>query len=93
MISLLFVALLVCSVVKAFVSGPSRLARATARAKEAMTELEMALDESNAFNSKLLPDFSEEELKEMFKEFNITSFDFVNDPGKYIEIVTIVLTD
>jgi len=37
-------------------------------------------EESNAFNSKLLPDFSEEELREMFKEFNITNFDFVNDP-------------
>lgn len=36
--------------------------------------------EKNAFGSKLLPDFSEDELREMFKEFNITNFDLNSDP-------------
>lgn len=33
-----------------------------------------------SFGSKLLPDFTEEELVEMFKEFNITNFDINKDP-------------
>ena len=33
-----------------------------------------------SFGSKLLPDFSEDELTEMFKEFNMTSFDLNKDP-------------
>ena len=36
--------------------------------------------DKNSFGSKLLPDFTEDELKEMFKEFNITNFDLNNDP-------------
>lgn len=66
--------------VHAFVGGPSRMARAAARVREAVTELEMATEEKNAFNSKLLPDFSEEEIREMFKEFNITNFRLEEDP-------------
>lgn len=33
-----------------------------------------------AFGSKFLPDISDEELTELFKEFNITNFDLNNDP-------------
>lgn len=36
--------------------------------------------ERNAFGSKLAPDFTEAELSEMFKEFNITNFDINKDP-------------
>ena len=36
--------------------------------------------EKSAFKSKLLTDFTEAELSEMFKEFNITNFDINNDP-------------
>ena len=64
----------------AFITGPTRVARAAARAREAITELEMAVDEKNTFNSKLLPNFSEDELREMFKEFNITNFNVEEDP-------------
>ena len=33
-----------------------------------------------AFNSKFIPDISEAELSELFKEFNITNFDLSKDP-------------
>ena len=40
-----------------------------------------AAEERNLFGSKLMPDPTEEELAEMFREFNITSaFDINNDP-------------
>lgn len=42
-------------------------------------EQKLAASERNAFGSKLLPDFTEEELTEMFKEFNITNFDINRD--------------
>lgn len=37
-------------------------------------------DSKNVFGSKLMPDFTEEELSEMFTEFNITNFDVNKDP-------------
>ena len=42
--------------------------------------LEQPTGDKNSFGSKLLPDFSEDELTEMFKEFNITNFDLNKDP-------------
>lgn len=36
--------------------------------------------EKNTFGSKLLPQYSEEELSAFLKEFNITNFDLQNDP-------------
>jgi len=41
---------------------------------------EQPTGDKNSFGSKLLPDFSEDELTEMFKEFNITNFDLNKDP-------------
>jgi hypothetical protein len=79
-IIIVFLLLVTFSFTSAFVNGPGRIARAAARAREALTELEMAVEEKNAFNSKLLPDFTEEELREMFKEFNITNFRLDEDP-------------
>jgi hypothetical protein len=36
--------------------------------------------EKNIFGSKLMPDFTEQELEDVFKEFNITNFDVNKDP-------------
>ena len=36
--------------------------------------------DKNVFGSKLMPDFTEEELSDIFKEFNITNFDINKDP-------------
>ena len=36
--------------------------------------------DKNVFGSKLMPDFTEEELADIFKEFNITNFDVNKDP-------------
>jgi hypothetical protein len=37
-------------------------------------------DKKSAFGSKFLPDISEDELEDLFREFNITNFDLNNDP-------------
>jgi len=36
--------------------------------------------DKNIFGSKLMPDFTEQELEDVFKEFNITNFDVNKDP-------------
>lgn len=46
----------------------------------ASTELKAKLEDKSVFDSKLLPPLTEAELKQLFKEFNISSFDFDNDP-------------
>ena len=44
------------------------------------TNMASVTDVKAAFGSKFLPDISEEELQQLFKEFNITNFDINNDP-------------
>lgn len=56
----------------------SRAARSSGSSPSAL--MEQPTQDKNAFGSKLLPDFSEDELKEMFKEFNISNFDLNTDP-------------
>jgi hypothetical protein len=47
---------------------------------EKQSSSQLQATERNAFGSKLAPDFTEAELSEMFKEFNITNFDINRDP-------------
>jgi len=56
----------------------SRAPRSLIRSSSALWE--QPTGDKNSFGSKLLPDFSEDELTEMFKEFNITNFDLSKDP-------------
>jgi hypothetical protein len=58
---------------------PSRFFKSYIAPENTQMELS-ATAEKNAFGSKLLPDFTEAELTEMFKEFNITNFDINKDP-------------
>lgn len=45
------------------------------------TQLQAEVSKSrNIFGSKLMPDFTEDELADVFKEFNITNYDLNNDP-------------
>eukprot|EP01041_Mallomonas_annulata_P011924 gene11924-24979_t len=84
MIALINLCLIGASIVGsfAFLPSPSRLVRGPT---QDLTALQMGAAgptdaDKNTFGSKLLPDFTEEELTEMFKEFNITNFDINNDP-------------
>ena len=65
----------------AFIPAPSRLTTKYGSDKKVPSALMGAPNpDKTAFGSKLLPDFTEEELQEMFKEFNITNFDLNKDP-------------
>lgn len=57
----------------------SRIARLNGQ-QTTTSLLDAPTSDKNSFGSKLLPDFTEEELREMFKEFNITNFDLSRDP-------------
>jgi len=67
----------------AFMPSPTRITKLGSQTYENRVSSALmgaANPDRTAFGSKLLPDFTEEELKEMFKEFNITSFDLNKDP-------------
>jgi hypothetical protein len=79
---LLFVCLaLVASKIDAF--SPLKYASVSQKQiPSSSSQLQAASDKEpkNLFGSKLMPDYTEEELGEMFKEFNITNFDVNTDP-------------
>lgn len=88
MMSSVFLVLLVClltSGVSAFkpggywtpaVSGSGQKARQSTQ----LSALPKTADDRNPFGSKLMQDVSEDELTDLFKEFNITNFNLDTDP-------------
>lgn len=79
---MLFSILLVASslrVADSFIPFSSRLL-STPQKAAASVQLNAYDPDKNVFGSKLMPDFTEEELSEIFKEFNITNFDINKDP-------------
>ena len=64
----------------AFVPYPSRLLSVKTVSGRESLQLDAYDPEKNIFGSKLMPEFTEEELTDLFKEFNITNFDINKDP-------------
>lgn len=79
----LLVILIICSLTinNAFVPYPSRLiASSKVVNNNGAFQLDAYDPEKNVFGSKLMPEFTEQELTDLFKEFNITNFDINTDP-------------
>jgi hypothetical protein len=66
----------------AFFPSSSRFGstRSSVRSTQKSSALHAADPDKNLFGSKLMPDYTEQELSELFQEFNITNFDINNDP-------------
>jgi len=78
---LLFVSLVLHPTTAFFGSHSRLIAKSSARDPGVYSSSALSAEKAKtAFGSKLLPDFTEEEIQEMFKEFNITNFDLSKDP-------------
>lgn len=64
----------------AFVPNPSRLLKYVSMDRDSLVAVSAINSDKSTLGSKLLPSFTEEEMSDIFKEFNITNFDVNNDP-------------
>jgi hypothetical protein len=81
--SFLAVVTLQISTCFAFFPSATRLGNTlstVAQVRHSSIELNAQISDKNVFDSKLMPPMTEDELNELFQEFNITNFDINNDP-------------
>lgn len=65
----------------AFITFHQRMKVSKLNHKESLMSVKAEVaEQKGAFNSRFIPDISEAELSELFKEFNITNFDLSKDP-------------